>query len=94
MRIKKKNIGPRKSLFEKEVLNTGRTLWSGTISKSASHSFDEMEGDDDDLVVKEKFYDEVEPFTKVVDDASGLAKSIPEYARTDKGWQTDVDSDE
>ena len=93
VRIKNKNIGPRKSLFEKEVLNTGRTLWSGTISKSTSRSFDAMEDDDDDLVMTERFFDKVQPITKYVDDASGLAKSVPESDRMDEGWQNDVDRD-
>lgn len=93
VRIKNKNIGPRKSLFEKEVLNTGRTLWSGTISKSTSLSFDAMEDDDDDLVMTERFFDKVQPITKYVDDASGLAKSVPESDRMDEGWQNDVDRD-
>ena len=36
-------------------------------------------------------HDEAEPLTKYVDDASGLAKHVPEQLRTDKGWQTDLD---
>ena len=38
-------------------------------------------------------HDEAEPLTKYVDDASGLAKSVPESDRMDEGWQNDVDRD-
>ena len=91
VRIKNKNIGPRKTLFQKQVLNVRRTLWSGTIRKSTSRSFDAMEDEDDDLIMEERFFDEEEPFTEHVSDGSELSKSIPENLRSDEGWQTDVD---
>lgn len=90
VRIKNKNIGPRKSLFEKEILNYERTLWTGTISKSGSSAWDMMEGDEDDLVISERFYDEEEDEPVYVEDGSGLAKDIPEADRIDNGWQTDM----
>ena len=80
LNVKGKNIGPRKSLGEKQILDVSRKLWSGSKQIGGGSSFDTM--DDEGI-----FYDENTDMDNTfnVRDSSYLTLDVAEEDRVDNG---------
>ena len=79
MNVRGKNIGPRKSLGEKQILDVSRKLWSGEKQIGGSSSFDSMDSG--------VFFDEDTEANNVfrVRDSSYLTMDVREEDRMDNG---------
>ena len=94
LNVRGKNIGPRKSLGEKQILDVSRKLWSGEKQIGGSSSFDSMDSgvlyqryhiyDSMDSGV---FFDEDTEANNVfrVRDSSYLTMDVQEEDRMDNG---------
>lgn len=80
LNVRGKNIGPRKSLGEKQILDVSRKLWSGSKQVGGGSSFDTMDGEG-------TFFDEDTDMdnTFKVRDSSFLTLDIAEEDRVDNG---------
>ena len=79
LNVRGKNIGPRKSLGEKQILDVSRKLWSGEKQIGGSSSFDSMDSG--------VFFDEDTEANNVfrVRDSSYLTMDVREEDRMDNG---------
>merc|ERR1711871_1521232 len=80
LNVRGKNIGPRKSLGEKQILDVSRKLWSGSKQVGGGSSFDTMDDEgtfyDEDTVTDNSFN---------VHDSSYLTLDVAEEDRVDNG---------
>jgi hypothetical protein len=87
LNVRGKNIGPRKSLGEKQILDVSRKLWSGQKEIGGSSSFDSMDISDDSTPLTGSFFDEEPQADNVfrVRDSSYLTMDVQEEDRVDNG---------